>query len=293
MALTDHFGVEPCDHFQRFVGSSVGSFLATLLACGHTVQSLVDVVGSMKVADIFSKDPTLLVTQFALNDGQALRHTIASLLAQRGHREDITFKGLFEATGKHVIIAATDLCSAGIVYLDHESAPTMPVAKAVLASMSLPPLFAPVPHDSMLLSDGGLMDNFPMALCDPSKSIGFKIQWYIDSAHPYDMTGYFTRILACMHMASVQLLDRSISRLPYMVHIDVGQVNVADVDVDVGTLVFKGYRDAIKAVAAWPSTTAHIPQSPVKFFDAEAKRRHMLPKYVANMLNKFDHNADT
>jgi NTE family protein len=55
---------------------------------------------------------------------------------------------------------AADLISGDQVVLDHGS-----FAHALRASMSIPSVFSPVVKDSMLLIDGGVLNNFPVHLC--------------------------------------------------------------------------------------------------------------------------------
>lgn len=71
---------------------------------------------------------------------------------------------------------ATDLETGDKVVLDHGDLP-----QAVLASMAIPGVFAPVERDGRLLVDGGLVDNLPV---DVAKSMGADIIIAVDIGTP-------------------------------------------------------------------------------------------------------------
>lgn len=288
MAFQDRFGVDSMLKITQFAGSSVGALTALALALRLPLSVISTIVADLDISEIFRKDAAHLMTTFSLNDGSSLRKAIVTILTGAGCREDITLAGVRDQFQTSLTVVVTDLCSAGVLYMGPDSHPNMPVVKAVQASMALPPLFAPVQHEDMLLVDGGLMDNFPIAAFDPKTTMGINLQWYIDPTPPFDMHAYFNRVLACLQIAAHKVQEVSTSTKPYVVHIDVGSLRPDADSVDVSAVIFKGYRDAAQAMSAWPKPQS-VETSPVRFLPPLEQERHQAPAFLTEVLSKI-HN---
>lgn len=160
-------------------GTSMGSVIGGLYAAGYSARQIMEIAKQIRWSDLMVDTPprnTLFVAQKAERDrsylqmrfngfkpyippaltaGQKLMSILTDLTMRANYRASANFDNLripFRAV-------ATDLYSGReIVIADGE------LAEAMRASVAVPLLFTPVPRDSMLLLDGGLVDNIPVTV---------------------------------------------------------------------------------------------------------------------------------
>ncbi len=174
LALEEH-GI-PID---LIAGTSMGGVIGGLYAAGYSARQLMDITRNIPWGELMVDTPprsTLFIAQKAERDrsylqirfngfkpyippaltpGQKLITLLTDLTMRATYRASANFDNLripFRAvatdlySGKEVIIADGDL------------------AEALRASVAMPLLLAPVSRDSMLLVDGGLVDNIPVSV---------------------------------------------------------------------------------------------------------------------------------
>lgn len=246
MAFEDTYKVKASAHFKTFAGSSVGALFALILTVNSDINNTLAVFETIGVQAMFQKDPTWLLSNFALNDASSVRRLVETILEGAHLCPTTTLSQLYEHTKKHLVVAAVDLLTASMLYLDHTNiGADMPVVTAVMGSMALPPLFPPISYGSMMLVDGGLLDNFPIALFKPEQTLGVRTRWYIDNANPMvDITSFYDRVLAIVQlpMHSMQL---KVCKDYTVIYIDLGTVKADNALIDMKDIIFKGYRSAV------------------------------------------------
>jgi len=158
-------------------GTSIGAVIGGLYAAGYSVQDLQDLAGSLDWGDIFLNAPArkslplsskpsgsdaLLELQFsgvrphlppALSAGQRLSDLLVDKVNRALYRGDSGFDQLkipFRAV-------SVDVRTGDRVLFDRGD-----LSEALLASMALPLLIAPLEHDGQLLIDGGVAENIPV-----------------------------------------------------------------------------------------------------------------------------------
>ena len=263
LAFQDTYAKSMNEHFQRFVGTSVGALFALFCAINVDFSNLIETFQSIGLSVIFEKDPIWLLTNFALSDGHTVQALLVSVLESKGFKSNVTFGELFKLTNKHLVATTVDLNTANVMYLDHIKYPDIPIVKGIMGSMALPPIFPPVVHASWSFIDGGLLDAFPIALFDPLKTLGIHTAWYIDPNSPTkDINSYYTRILAILQLPLFESQEANLE-CPWTVYIDLGNINADTVTVEPKELVFKGYRCAIARFAS--SNVKSNFQSPRKY----------------------------
>jgi NTE family protein len=155
---------------KEWIGISSGSLQAIIFASGYTVAQAFEIL-KMDFQQITEPDfaPGWLLN-FGYDTGNRLLKFLFALLKERGLKELITFRELFEATGKSFRTFATDMNAAKLVEFSKEKTPDYPIAYASRASMSLPYYFQPFkcPLNGTLYSDGGVVTNFPL-YCIPEE----------------------------------------------------------------------------------------------------------------------------
>lgn len=249
MAFKDTYKKSAGSHFSTFAGTSVGSLFAMLCCLDLDLGEAMKVFKDVGLETIFQKDPTCLISSFALNNGESLESLVHSLLALGSLDSSVTFKQMYERTKKKLVVSVIDLHTANIIYLDHTNIGyDMPVAKAIMGSMALPPLFPPVPYakgrNRMLMTDGGLLETSPLALFEPSKALLVSSLWYIDNSPINDIAGYYSRIVHIMLLGTYDVQEKA-SREYNSIDIDLGSINPDNTTIDVNQIIFLGYRAAI------------------------------------------------
>ena len=160
----EKLGLKP----DLIVGASMGAIIGGLYCSGMTIDDMIDV----------------LENQFELKDHMDLPHMehpdtrlwkllhdieTCRLMGERYGLDkqdsvldffrELTGDRLLENTDIPLVINAVDLLSSRQVELDSGS-----IATAMRASMAIPGVFTPVLQDDMVLVDGGILDNMPVAI---------------------------------------------------------------------------------------------------------------------------------
>jgi predicted acylesterase/phospholipase RssA len=155
---------------KEWIGISSGSLQAIIFASGYTIAQAFEIL-KMDFQQITEPDfaPGWLLN-FGYDTGNRLLKFLFALLKERGLKELITFRELFETTGNSFRTFATDMNAATLVEFSKEKTPDYPIAYASRASMSLPYYFQPFkcPLKGTLYSDGGVITNFPL-YCIPEE----------------------------------------------------------------------------------------------------------------------------
>lgn len=176
------------------VGSSIGSIVGGLYAAGYSADQILQIAQGIdwdeilidrpRRIDLFlaqkeERDRYLFQIRFhgfkphvpsALTPGQKLSSILTDLTMRASHWTSSDFDSLkipFRAV-------ATDLISGRKIVIGEGD-----LVEAMLASCSVPLLFSPVERDSMLLVDGGLVDNIPV---DVTREQGVDIVIAVDTS---------------------------------------------------------------------------------------------------------------
>ena len=141
-------------------GSSVGSVMAALVACGYKSYELENLF--MKVNFDLFKDIHLGIGQpFALSKGEIFLDWLNELLAKKV--EGVKGRNAkFKDIGKSLVIITTDLTKFCCQEFSNTITPEFEVAQAIKISSSMPGLMAPFKYKESYLVDGDLQKASPM-----------------------------------------------------------------------------------------------------------------------------------
>lgn len=254
MALRDMLNKEPKDMgLKEIAGCSVGSLVALLVTLNFTIAEMETFLDGLSLDALSMINVDALLSTFAMNDGSCLYEMTQLAFSMKNVSETITFKELAtlypESPKLHVSV--TDLSTASPTLYSVDTEPDMSVLKAIVASMSLPPTFAPVKHNGTLLCDGGLMNNFPIQTFPTAGTLGFRIAWYVDPTKPDSILSYYTRVLSCIQVGNEKreleyIQDNSVR----VIMLDVGSLGTLRFDTSktireqISSSVLLGYRQA-------------------------------------------------
>lgn len=192
-----------------FAGSSAGSIIAAMMAAGVSVKELerklygIDWQKVMDGSHFLGFELINLVRFYGLYKGQYLEDAvIETLLHQQTGIARITFKQLYEQTGKFLRVTGTNLTDNELNVFDPHSAPDMPVSKAVHISACVPLFFRSVEYKSKYFVDGGTLRNLDLTAFEgyidpPERALAMDL---VDTAPPAasSITGVVQFLLALM-----------------------------------------------------------------------------------------------
>lgn len=233
---------------DAIAGTSIGAIIGGLYAVGYTATEIESLVCQIKWDEIIRDKPSrhqLFLGQkeqrsryifqirlkgyavdirSALTSGQKLTTMLSDLVLHSPYPVTHDFDNL------HVRYRAvtTDIISGKKVVLKSGS-----IIEAMRASMAIPLLFTPVPYDSMLLVDGGLVQNLPTS---EVKSMNTNLVIAIDTSSklrdkqslsaPWEIADQVTTIMHHEHLLNQShLADLSIfPNLPNISNTDFNQI---------------------------------------------------------------------
>ena len=134
-------------------GTSSGAFVAALYALGYSAKELENIFQNFKVKEFWQQSLDFAPDQCSWIRGKRMMNYLDREFFKGANLEDLKIP---------LVIATTDLESFELVLLKEGL-----VAKAVMASSSLPSIFAPIAWQGKWLIDGGFLATVPFrALAD-------------------------------------------------------------------------------------------------------------------------------
>ncbi|XP_066303789.1 uncharacterized protein [Branchiostoma lanceolatum] len=171
-------------NIKRIGGVSAGSMIATYVALG---------LGPAEVAEVTNTDMSKVVAEggylkalmkpfnlywrYGWETGNSFSiwfGDIVERFTRKGDQPgnpDITFKQLYEMTGKELCVVVSNLSDMTEEYCHVKTTPNLPIRKAVRMSMSIPGLFQPEQSDHFgdnkdFYVDGAVVCNYPLHCFD-------------------------------------------------------------------------------------------------------------------------------
>lgn len=156
-------------NIESISGSSVGAILAMALACGADIGYLekkMDIdLDILENRDFILIQGLNLLKNFGLGEKNCLEDFISDILCDLLDNKDITFKGLYEITGKWLTVTYLSLNYGRTIFADHIYEPDTMVREAVLKSCNIPIFYTAYKEKNGNISlDGGIQLNYPMII---------------------------------------------------------------------------------------------------------------------------------
>lgn len=173
-----------------------------------------------------------------LIDGQNLLNTFSTLTI--AYHDSVSYHCL----PRPFACVATDMVTGNAVVLDHGF-----IAESMRASMSIPGVFYPVYKDSMVLVDGGVVNNYPV---DVARDMGADIVIGVDlntgtttASELHSFTGIFERLIGTM---GSELRQKNMEDTDILIAPKVGDFPVMGFDTTrLSQLVEIGYHTALQS----------------------------------------------
>lgn len=209
-------------------GTSIGALVASMYIFGVDLNKIREFALDLSWRDIGK----ISISKFGLFSNKKIKNILDELIG------DVTF----EQARIPAAFVATNILDGSKVVLNKGS-----VAEAVMASTCIPGIFRPVKKEGMLLVDGGIVENLPIATLH-EMGAGFIIAVDLNARFTYKKPENIIHVMlnsfhyALMHSAKVQSGHADIMIAP-----DLSDFNRVDVH-QTADLIEKGYQEAQKVL---------------------------------------------
>ncbi|MEM6718829.1 MAG: patatin-like phospholipase family protein [Bacteroidota bacterium] len=229
------------DGIKGVAGTSAGSIVATLVSLKYSAPKIKEIVAATnfkKFEDGFN--PLHIVTRYGLYDGNYFLNWLKGIIKDKTGNENITFAELTAAGYRDLRVFSTDLNTQNVREFSNATTPTVIVAEAVRASMSIPFFFEAWQFtnnnpDDHLYVDGGTVYNYPITAFKPIKNtLGF----FLQSKHPktsdlgYDSIIQYVKTLFETLM-NAQNIDFEKDKIENEVTVRIDDLGISAIDFDI------------------------------------------------------------
>lgn len=209
-------------HFKRFIGTSVGSILALLLAVGYnpkTIQQFTLLSDFTQFNEITCDNVLSFFDDLGIISGDKIMIVVRSFLKVKNVPLDITLKQFKQKYKKSLYITTWCIHDKDTVCMSYHSHPDMPVLTAIRMSIAIPFLFKPVIWENKAYIDGGIIENLPVKYSKNKKtSIAINININTVVKNPLEITNYINTIVRCVSSEIVHL-KKKLHKHPFVIDI--------------------------------------------------------------------------
>lgn len=209
-------------HVTEYVGTSAGALICFLLSIGYTLQELRRLVLEFDFSLVRNLEPETsfeFLETFGLDNGQNLQKLCESVMKQKNISSSCTFE---ELARLHPPVPAfrcfaTDINTCRPREFSIRTTPDVSIITALKASMSLPFYFVPVedPDTGHLLTDGGVMNNYPMVyLTEEEQRHSLGLMFSGDHAENKEVETFLDfvmQMMACVYMPRIRMIQQTLS----------------------------------------------------------------------------------
>ena len=184
-----------------YAGSSIGSFICTLLIIGYSPIQLFELLKIINIDKMKKLNMSNFLTTYGFDTGKRMMLILMRLFEDKKYDIKTTFQELYMKTDKTLIITGTCINTKKVDYFSHLNNPDMKVIDAVRISVSLPILFSPCVYQEKLYCDGGCIDNYPINIFDHKldKVLGIFVSQTIKHAEKIDnIESFLINIISCL-----------------------------------------------------------------------------------------------
>lgn len=152
------FGI--LENLKVFVGTSIGAIFALLLSLNSYIEEIEELINKIDFNNLFNYNIKNLYCNYGLNTGDNILNLLSDFIVKKNYSSDLTFKELYDKTGKTLIINASNITNKKREVFDYLATPNMNILTAVRMSISIPFIFTPVIYNDKYYVDGGIIDSF-------------------------------------------------------------------------------------------------------------------------------------
>lgn len=159
-------GTYNINNIERIHGTSVGAFIAVLLALKLDWNDLVDYFINRPWHKLLSVDPIELYTKKGLFDAQFFVNALDNLFKAKGlDVSTISLREFKAYSGINISMYVIKMSSFSLIELSHDSNPDLRLVDAITMTCGMPVIFRPVLYNGEYYLDGGIIANYPLLEC--------------------------------------------------------------------------------------------------------------------------------
>jgi len=186
--------------FEEYHGCSIGSVFALLYLIQISPKDMLHYIKQLSQHTVFGvRFKQFLKEPHALFSNDFLRQALIYFLGKKGFSCQLTFKTLFQATGKSLHVYATDIQQQeSKVCFNHMNTPEFFIVDAILGSCAIPGLLPGIKTDKAFFVDGMLAYDFPYTAFDASLDVSFYFQSQTTDSESDHLVSYFLKCIKSM-----------------------------------------------------------------------------------------------
>lgn len=217
-------------NIKNLSGTSIGSLVCLMINLGYTSKEMEKIALNMEVKNLEDININLLFEKYGLNKGEKIEIFLKYMIEFKNFKQDISFKELYEKTGKILHITACKLNDYSGVVFNYINTPDMEIYRACKYSMKIPMLWA-IDDIECQYIDGCFSVNLPIEILDVKNTIGFTMTPDNVYSTPGDLKEYIIKLTKCIFHKSNALEIKKYKLLGYeLINIDNSTVSALDFD---------------------------------------------------------------
>lgn len=216
--------------FQRiktFSGTSIGALISLLAVLGYTSKELTRIICKLDIDKIKDIKIKKFFTNFGIDSCVKIVYLLKQFFLKKNINPDVSFKELYDLTGKRLDILATKLVDYSSVIFNYINTPEECVLNCLLHSMRIPFIWGV--NKKEVYVDGCFSSNIPIGHLNPNETIGFicRQQKRIDSGYDIEIQIYLRKLVSCLlFRGNTYELDSHISKGYTIIEIELPNFDV-------------------------------------------------------------------
>jgi len=160
---------------KKYYGTSFGAIIVTCLVLGWNFDELLKISTKFPIDSILNYDIDSFIENYGLIPKINYETLYKKIISFKGFDPNITFKQLYDITGKELNIIVYDIKNSKAVIVNYSAFPDLMIWEGLYMTTALPVLVPPYAYKDNFYIDGGIIENFPIdriPLEDRYKTIG-------------------------------------------------------------------------------------------------------------------------
>jgi len=171
------------DKIKYYYATSAGALIILCLNLGWNIEEMLKFGSGFPLGCIMEFDIDSFMENYGLVSKINAETLYKKMIKYKNYNENITFKQLYDITGKELNFITYSLKTNSTVAINYLTFPDLPIWEGLYMSSSLPVLMSPHISDihNDIFIDGGIVENFPINRVRPEniyKTIGISSKSY-------------------------------------------------------------------------------------------------------------------
>ena len=162
----------PLDSFKYYTGCSAGAILCTLINIGFNINELEKIILEINIEDFVEFKISNFLNSGGFVNNSKIKNLFKSMFLNKNVDVNITFNELYIRSEKILTINSVNQTLNKVEYFNYINSPNMIIIDAIMMSMNIPLICAPIKYNNNIYFDGALLDPYPYNYIKDTKKIG-------------------------------------------------------------------------------------------------------------------------